>query len=145
LADVAARRELFAKLGRKAKNALIITEGLLIYLTAEAVGELATDLAAVPAFRTWINDVASPGLMRMLKKRMASQLSQAAPFKFAPEEGPAFFARFGWKAADVQSLLKNAAKVKRLPFFLRLIALLPESDKSRRDRPWSGVCLFEKA
>lgn len=145
LADIPARRELFASLGRRDKNALVITEGLLIYLTAEAVGDLAADLAAVPAFRSWINDIASPGLMRMLKKRMASHLSQAAPFKFAPEEGPAFFTRFGWKPDDVQSLLKNAAKLKRLPFFLRLIALLPESDKSRRDRPWSGVCLMEKA
>jgi methyltransferase (TIGR00027 family) len=145
LADVAARRELFTNLASRAKNALIITEGLLIYLTPEAVGELASDLAAVLTFRSWINDVASPGLMRMLKKRMASHLSQAAPFKFAPEEGPAFFARFGWKPAEVQSLLKNAAKLKRLPFLLRLVALLPESEKSRRDRPWSGVSLLEKA
>jgi methyltransferase (TIGR00027 family) len=144
LADVSARRDLFAKLGRRAKNVLVITEGLLIYLTENAVAELARDLAGVSAFRLWIVDIASPGLMRMLKKRMASQLSQAAPFRFAPEEGPAFFAQFGWKPADVQSLLKNAAKLKRLPFFLHLFALLPESEKSRRNRPWSGVCLLKK-
>jgi methyltransferase (TIGR00027 family) len=144
LADVAARCELFARLGRRTRKALVITEGLIIYLTAEAVGDLAKDLAAVPAFHSWIIDLASPGLMRMLKKRMAEQLNQAAPFKFAPEEGPAFFSRFGWKPVDVQSLLKNAAWLKRLPFFLRLIALLPETESSRRNRPWSAVCLLEK-
>jgi hypothetical protein len=73
---------------------------------------------------------------------MASQLSQAAPFKFAPEEGPRFFERYGWKPVEVQSLLKNAAQLKRLSFFLRMVALLPENEKSRRNRPWSGVCLL---
>lgn len=144
LANVVARRELFVQLGRKAKKALVITEGLMIYLTAEAAGELAKDLAAVPAFRRWQLDIASPGLLRMLKKRMARELTEAAPFKFAPEEGPAFFERFGWKPVEVHSLLKNAARLKRLPFLLRLVALLPESEKSRRNRPWSGVCLLEK-
>jgi methyltransferase (TIGR00027 family) len=143
LANVSARRELFAQLGRRAKKALVITEGLVIYLTAEAVGELAKDLAAVPAFASWVLDLASPGLMRMFQKRIAQHLNQA-PFKFAPEEGPEFFTRFGWKPADVQSLLKNAAALKRLPFFLWLLSFLPETEKSRRDRPWTGVCLMEK-
>lgn len=142
LSDIRGRRELFARLAQTAKRALIITEGLVIYLTADAVSELAADLSAQPSFTSWIVDVASPGLLRMLRKRMASQLTQAAPFKFAPEEGPRFFERYGWKPVEVQSLLKNAARLKRLSFFLRLVALLPENEKSRRDRPWSGVCLL---
>jgi methyltransferase (TIGR00027 family) len=145
LAARGGRRELFARLGRNAKRALIITEGLLIYLTAEAAGELAADLAAPRTFHSWIVDIASPGLLRMLRKRMAAELREAAPFKFAPEEGPAFFARYGWKPVEVQSFLKNAAQLKRLSFLLRLAALLPETEKSRRDRPWSGACLFTNA
>ena len=142
LSDIRARRELFARLGQSAARALIITEGLLIYLPQQAVGEFAADLAVPARFQSWIVDLASPGLLRMLKKRMKSQLREAAPFQFAPEEGPRFFERFGWKQVDVQSLLKNAARLKRLPFGLRLFALLPESEKSRRNRPWSGVCLM---
>jgi methyltransferase (TIGR00027 family) len=142
LSDIRGRRELFAHLAQTAKRVLMITEGWVIYLTADAVGDLAADLAAQPSFASWIVDVASPALLRMLRKRMASQLTQAAPFKFAPEEGPRFFERYGWKPVEVQSLLKNAARLKRLSFFLRLVALLPENEKSRRDRPWSGVCLL---
>jgi methyltransferase (TIGR00027 family) len=145
LSNVNARRELFLQLGSRAKKALIITEGLVIYLTADEVSALAQDLAASPSFHSWILDIASPGLLRMLQKRMAAQLNQAAPFKFAPDEGPDFFLRHGWKPADVRSLLKNAARLKRLSFFLRLIALLPESESSRRNRPWSGVCLLSRA
>jgi methyltransferase (TIGR00027 family) len=145
LSNLEARRALFAQLGSQAKKALVITEGLVIYLSADAVAALAQDLAAPPSFHSWILDIASPGLLRMLKKRMAAQLNQAAPFKFAPDEGPGFFLHYGWKPVDVRSLLKNAARLKRLPFFLRLIALLPESESSRRNRPWSGVCLLSKS
>jgi len=142
LSDVSARSALFGRLGESGKRALIITEGLMIYLTAEAAGELAADLAAPASFHSWIVDIASPGLLRMLRKRVAAQLSQAAPFKFAPDEGPRFFEQYGWRPVEVRSLLKNAAKLKRLSFFLRLAALLPETEKSRRARPWSGVCFF---
>jgi len=144
LGDVQARRRIFGELGRESGKTVCITEGLLIYLTPEAAAALAQDLAGVSAFQSWILDVASPGLLRVLKKRISSELGQAAPFKFAPEEGPKLFERFGWKVVEVHSLLKNAARLKRLSLFLRLIAMLPETERSRRDRPWSGVCLLSK-
>jgi hypothetical protein len=34
--------------------------------------------------------------------------------KFAPADGPAFFARYGWNPIEVQSVLKTAAGLKRL-------------------------------
>ena len=144
LSNTAARRDLFAELGRRSKNALIITEGLLIYLKTEDVAGLAKDLAVAPSFQSWILDIASPGLLRFLAKRMAKQLTDAAPFKFAPPEGPNFFVPYGWKPVGVHSYLKNAKRLKRLPLWLSLVALLPETEKSRRDRPWSGMCLLKK-
>lgn len=144
LSNAAARRDLFTELGRRSTKALVFTEGLLIYLNADDVAGLAKDLAAPPSFQSWILDIASPGLLRMLSKKLAKQLHQAAPFKFAPPEGPNFFIPYGWKPVDVRSLLKNAARLKRLPFLLSLLALLPETEKSRRDRPWSGMCLLKK-
>lgn len=144
LSDVPARRQLFALLNDRAANALVITEGLLIYLTTADVQTLATDLAAPSAFHSWILDVASPGLLRMLAKTMHNQLAQNAPFKFAPPEGPDFFVRYGWQPVIVHSLIKTAARLNRLSLMLRFFSLFPENDKSRRDRPWSGVCLFKK-
>jgi methyltransferase (TIGR00027 family) len=144
LSNATARHELFTELGGRCKKALIITEGLLIYLTSDDVAGLAKDLAAPPSFHSWILDIASPGLLRMLAKRMAKQLNEAAPFKFAPPEGPDFFVPYGWMPVDVRSLLKTAAKLKRLSLLFRFFALLPETEKSRRDRPWSGMCLLNK-
>ena len=144
LSNATARRGFFTELGSRCKKALIITEGLLIYLTSDDVAGLASDLAVPPTFQSWILDIASPGLLRMLAKRMAKQLNEAAPFKFAPPEGPDFFVPYGWKPVDVRSFLKTAAKLKRLSLLFRFFALLPETEKSRRDRPWSGMCLLNK-
>ncbi|HLW68150.1 MAG TPA: class I SAM-dependent methyltransferase [Gemmataceae bacterium] len=145
LANVEARRELFAKLGQRPKKALVVTEGLLIYLSAEEVGALARDLAAVSGFHGWVIDIASPGLLEMMQKQLGSQLDQAgAPFKFGPPEGPEFFTAFGWKPVDVRGMLKTAAKLRRLSLFMRLLALLPESKGKQGKRPWSAICLLEK-
>jgi methyltransferase (TIGR00027 family) len=145
LSNVDARRELFAQLGNRAQKALILTEGLLIYLTPEEAGSLAADLAAPPSFRRWIIDLASPGLLRMLQDGMNQQLSAAgAPLKFGPAEGPGFFEPFGWKPLEVRSILKTAARLGRLSFGLRLAALLPESKGRQGSRPWSGICLLAK-
>ena len=144
LSNAAARRDLFAELSRRASNVLINTEGLLIYLNAEDVAGLAKDLAEPSSFQSWMLDIASPGLLKMLAKRMSKQLMQSAPFKFAPPEGPDFFIPLGWKPVQVHSLLKNASRLRRLPLLLRFFALFPETPASRRDRPWSGVCLMKK-
>jgi methyltransferase (TIGR00027 family) len=145
LSDRAARRELFERVGREATRVLILTEGLLIYLSEEEVAALAEDLAAPPSFRRWVIDLASPGLLRLLQRTIGRKLSQAsAPLKFGPKEGPGFFARAGWQPAEVRSLLKTAARLKRVSLWMRLMALLPESSGEQGSRPWSGICLLAK-
>jgi methyltransferase (TIGR00027 family) len=146
LSDVPARRALFERLGRSARRALVVSEGLLIYLDSEEVGALARDLAAPASFRGWVTDLTSPGLLKMIRKDSGAQLRAAgAELKFAPAEGPGFFAPHGWKSVDVRSPLKTAARLGRLSFGMRLISMLPESTGPQGSRPWSGVCLFEKA
>jgi methyltransferase (TIGR00027 family) len=140
-----ARRALFADLDRRANKILVLTEGLLIYLGAEEVAALAKDLAAGPHFQRWIMDLSSPGLLRMMQRTTGKKLSEVgASFKFAPPEGPAFFTPLGWEAVDVKGLLKTATRFKRPPFFLRLLGRLPEQKGPAGNRPWSGVCLFQK-
>lgn len=144
LADAGARRELFSELGRRAKRVLVVTEGLLIYLTEEEVAALARDLAAPASFQHWIIDLASPGLLRMMKKKMGTAVDRAgAPFKFAPQNGPEFFTRSGWKPEEIHSTIHTAAQLNRLTFFLRLMAKI-SSPQFTPKRPWSAVCLLGK-
>ena len=145
LANISARRELFDKLSKRAKRVLIVSEGFVTYLAPDEVGALAKDLAVPPSFQRWVLDMMSPGLLKMLQKRMGPQLKQAgAPFKFGPPEGPEFFSSFGWKPIKVRSLFKTAAKLNRLPFFLHLLSFLPESKGPQGSNLWSGICLFAK-
>jgi methyltransferase (TIGR00027 family) len=143
LSNTDARRGLFARLGRSATNAIVLTEGLVIYLMRDDVAALASDLSAQPSFQHWVVDVSSPGLLAMLRERMGAAVQDAgAPFLFAPPEGPPFFEPYGWKVEDVRSLLKAAAKLQRLPLMLRMLAMMPESNGAQGARPWSAVCLL---
>ena len=140
LSDVDGRRALFQRLGRNAKRVLVLTEGLLVYLTRDEVSSLGRDLAAQSTFRDWAIDLCSPGLLKMLQKNLGALSEAGSPLKFGPEEGPEFFNASGWKAVEVYSMLKTAAKIKRLPFFLRLMSFLPESNGRQGSRPWGAVC-----
>jgi methyltransferase (TIGR00027 family) len=139
LADAAARRELFHDLGASAKKALVITEGLLVYLSREEVLSLGRDLAAQPGFADWIVELVSPGLLKMLQKNFEAVEKSGSPFKFAPSEGPAFFTECGWKPMEVHSLIKNPAIRSRLPWLGRLAARLPESNGRQGMRVWGAI------
>ncbi|HEX4603137.1 MAG TPA: SAM-dependent methyltransferase [Candidatus Angelobacter sp.] len=144
LADVAGRRALFQRLGSNARKVLVVTEGLLVYLTRDAVSTLGRDLAAQANFSDWAIDLCSPGLLKMLQKNLAALSEAGSPLKFGPEEGPDFFTATGWKPAEVYSMLKTAAAIKRLPFFLRLMAFLPASNGRQGSRPWGAVCRLRR-
>ena len=145
LADVAARRELFARLGTRARKAVIMSEGLIIYLSPEEVATLARDLAGQPSFQRWITDLASPGLRRMIEKQVGKQLQGAgAPLKFAPPEGPPIFEQYGWRVMDIEPTLQAAARLRRVGWFFRLMARLPVSKGAQGSQPWSATILLGK-
>jgi len=146
LADAAARRKVFEQLGRSSKRALIISEGLIVYLTADEVCSLARDLAARPSFQRWATDLVSPRLLAMLQKQVGKSLAQAgSPLKFGPEKGPVYFEDCGWKAIDVRSMLQTAAKLDRLSWLLRLFAKFPDSKGAKPKQIWGGVILLENS
>ena len=144
LADQKARIELFKKLNSKAEKILVLTEGLIIYLTSTQVGSLATDLSLQKNFKRWVFDMVSPALLRMIQERMGPALGgSGAVFQFAPEEGEEFFLPFGWKSLESKSGLKTAASLNRLNEQMLQVAAIPEPEGRRDQFPWTGVCLFE--
>ena len=139
LRDVKARRELFHSIGDVSKNVLVITEGLIIYLSAEEVTGLAGDLAAEGSFKDWITDLGTPVLLKMLQKGYDSLKQANAELKFAPENGPDFFTPLGWKPEEIYSSLKTAAEIRRLPFLFRIFAMFPDSKGRKPKQVWGGV------
>jgi methyltransferase (TIGR00027 family) len=144
LADRTARLELFRQLGAEAKQALILSEGLVIYLTSDDVASLALDLSSQKNFRSWVFDLQSPSLLAMAQENMGSILKgSGAKFQFAPEEGEAFFEPYGWKRVESKSLLPTALKLNRVPEEFKSYAEMGEPPGPPRPFPWSGVCLLE--
>ena len=148
LTDVARRRALFAEIGGAGRPVLVVTEGLLIYLTREQVAALADDLAAQPSFRWWLLDIASPGLLKMLEKTWGRAVAAGnAPFQFAPAEGTAFFAPHGWREAEFRSTWEEALRLKRtmrLAWLWQLIGRLYPKRKREEARRFAGMVMLER-
>ncbi len=143
LSDIAGRRALFEQLNGRAKKITVVSEGLLIYFSAEEVSSLARDLTLGDQFQSWVIDLASPGQLKLMQRSTGKQLSEAnAAFKFGPPEGANFFLACGWRPRDTQGFLKTAAQLGRAP--QELLSLLPEPKGPLGNYPWTGVCLLKR-
>jgi len=139
------RIAMLQEVGGSAAPVLVITEGLLVYLDDAEVRSLAADLLAQAFIGAWVIDLASPAILHMMQKQMGAQLANA-PMKFAPPNGVAYFEAMGWKVRDMRSILSAAAEYKRLPWFMRLLAMLPAPNPRKLGKAfWSGVVEFERA
>ena len=149
LTDAGARATLFARLGGSGRRALVISEGLLIYLTPAQVGALATDLHAQPAFNWWLIDLAHPQLLKMMTKMWGGKVSGGnAPFLFAPEDGTGFFAAFGWREKIFRSTMDEARRLHREMrgmWFWRLLGVFYSKERREVFRRFSGAVLFERS
>src|SRR2546428_11177986 len=140
LSNADARRAMFEQLGHRAGRALIITEGLLIYLSPDEVASLARDLASPRPFQDWALDLASPGLLRLMQKQMGSHLNRArAPFKFGPAEGPGFFKPHGWRPPAGRPIAKTAGGTAPGPFPPRNLPVPPPTAPPPAVPPRGGV------
>ncbi|HEY4955666.1 MAG TPA: SAM-dependent methyltransferase [Gemmatimonadaceae bacterium] len=148
MTDADARRSLFARIGGEGKKALIVTEGLLVYLTAKQVGALARDLAGQPAFRWWLIDLASPRLLKIMQRSWGKAVEKGnAPFQFAPPEGTEFFRKFGWRELEFRSGMDEARRLNRemtmMPFWRFLMNFYPAKTRKEFSR-MSGFVLLDR-
>jgi methyltransferase (TIGR00027 family) len=124
------------------KRALVITEGLLLYLDPATVTDLTNHFAAHSSIHWWITDLSSPAVCEMVQKDMKGELANA-PFKFAPVDGVAFFERLGWKAREVISIFHQAIVLRRVPLWMRIAGRLAPKPNPRAPKGlWSAVVMF---
>jgi len=142
------RREVFAH-ARAQGPLLVITEGLLIYLEAEQVAELARDLHETAQARWWLADLASPMLLKLLERRWSPKLRDGnAPFLFGPAEGTAFFAPLGWREAEFRSTWDESFRINRTmrgAYVWRWLSRFQPAARREAWRRMSGIALFERS
>ncbi len=123
LSDRDSRRELLGKINLRGRHILAIGEGLP-KVDSEA-SALAEDLHRARNVRHWIVEIVKPA-------------------RFGRSEGAAQVERSGWKAIETDSMIETAAKLGRLPWYLKPFTLLADSWTPGRV-PSSSVCLLERA
>jgi methyltransferase (TIGR00027 family) len=113
LANLSARREFFKSIDARARKILILTEGVVPYLSVEEAGSLADDLKTITHLRYWIADYLSPMVMKFRQRGGIAKKTKNAPFKFRPPDWFVFFQDHGWRAKEIRYLAEEADKLNR--------------------------------
>jgi methyltransferase (TIGR00027 family) len=146
LANIPERRRIFSRIGAESKKVLIITEGVIPYLSSEDAAALSEDLYAVPSFQYWIQDYRQGGLQQWAPQRIKRALKDA-PFKFDARDWLAFFMKQGWKIGENILAWNESQRVGRpFPFIFPwslAFSILPGRIK-KKAREASGYVMFTK-
>jgi methyltransferase (TIGR00027 family) len=146
LADAAARAAFLERATTGRRRVLVISEGLLMYLDEATVRALSDDLKR-RIVSWWVFDAISPAVRDLFMKEMATILARA-PMHFAPENGVAFFEGLGWRVREVRSAAQDAYRLRRLPWPMNLVMMLPLPQPNPRrlgTARWGGVVCLELA
>ena len=148
LNDLAARRDLFGKLGRRPHPILVLTEGVTPYLSNEQVAALADDLRKQENFRFWILDYhSSVAAIRFGRQRMKRHLRKA-PFRFQPPDWKSFFASHGWQVNEMRYYSEEGDRLNRplrLPWRYKVLKLFITKKREQMLRRMAGVALLSRA
>jgi methyltransferase (TIGR00027 family) len=145
LSQTDARLKLFREINAQAKKVLVITEGVVPYLSVKATASLAEDLRAQDHFKLWIVDYFSSRMMKFLRKGIRRQM-QNAPFQFFPDDWEDFFKLHHWQVKDLKYMGNEAERHHRPPPMPKWMNFLQNFMTTRRKRimhQMSGYALLE--
>jgi O-methyltransferase involved in polyketide biosynthesis len=132
VSDGAARRQVLHQINAGGQRVLILTEGLLIYLTPAEVASLARDLHQMRRFGWWLSDLVSSDAISLMEQACAPSADAANNVKllFAPKEGSAFFDPYGWQTAECRSCYDEGQRLDRW-FVVKTLASAHLSSRQR--------------
>jgi len=128
------------------RRVLVITEGLLVYLTPAQVSALARDLQARASFMWWLTDLTGPRALEMLQRVWGPRL-RGAEFRFGPPDSVDFFERLGWCELAFRSSQEEARRLRRstpTPLLSRIMLALSSASVREEFRRLTGVALLAR-
>jgi methyltransferase (TIGR00027 family) len=149
LADLGERGSLLASVNARSNKLLVLTEGVIPYLSNEEVASLADDLRALDRAAYWVVDYVSAEAMKYRHRRGMGRVMQNAPFRFAPANWFVFFQDRGWRPKEIRYLPEEGKRLGRPIALPRLLKLgmtigglfLPQ-DRIRALRNFMGYVLL---
>jgi methyltransferase (TIGR00027 family) len=148
LADEKARRASFSDINENAgKSVLVLTEGVIPYLTEDHVSALARDLHSQDRFHYWVAEYYSPRVWRYLRSKRMRRQMRNAPFQFFPADWFGFFAKAGWNERETRYLPVESQRLGRpipAPWWTVLLTRFMPAEKRESLRKLSGYLLLER-
>ncbi len=152
LSDDAARAGLLAGLNARGNKILVLTEGVIPYLSNENVAALARDLHQQSHITHWLTDYFSPFFLKMSQRgKIRSRLAQNAPFLFFPGpeplDWPRFFAAEGWQVEQMRYIGEEGYRLGRgLPtnWLTRILIKFAPPERLRPYQRMNGYAMLAK-
>jgi len=148
LTDRVSRQKFFADVGARAKEVLVLTEGVIPYLSEDDVAALANDLRKADKIRFWITDYFSPQAIRYSEK-LRARFMRNAPFRFAPKDWFGLFAGHGWNVQEVRYIVEEAERLGRpiplpalMKAWMKLVGFFASRTRRERMRRFAAYVLL---
>jgi methyltransferase (TIGR00027 family) len=144
--DIPLRRSIFQRIGSETSRALILTEGVIAYMTAQEAAQFSRDIFEIPSFQYWIQDYYQGVTRRWAPRRMRRRLKET-PFKFEEADPLGLFQQQGWTILENRYASQEARRLNRpFPFVFpwSLIMLLIPERIRKRWRSVTGYVMFQK-
>ena len=150
LADLSERRRFLTSVNAHSTKLLVLTEGVVPYLTNDETAVLADDLRALDHAAYWIVDYVSAQAMKFRKRKGMDRAMQNAPFRFDPADWFAFFEQHGWRLKEMRYIAPEGERLGRpipVPWVMqtamRIAGLLLAEEKRNALHQFMGYALLE--
>lgn len=115
LSDEELRNSFLKKISNESKKVLILTEGVIPYLTNSQATSLAKELYFHENFSHWITEYYSPEILKFLRTPKRMTQMKNAPFQFYPTDWFEFFQELGWMEKTTKYFGEESTRVGRTP------------------------------
>ncbi|HEY9644319.1 MAG TPA: SAM-dependent methyltransferase [Coleofasciculaceae cyanobacterium] len=153
LTDTKLRNNLFATLNSGVIQALVITEGLLSYLSEAEVSSLAMSLYEQPRFRWWLFELTPALALKRSRNNWNQKIfeqyfneNKKTGFLFVPANGVNFFQQYGWRLKEFRSIWESLRSKRRIlfPSFLGLLLRWFAKSYWKAVNQEAGIVLLER-
>lgn len=147
LSNRSERQRIFTDLNRRTGPAIILTEGVIPYLTESLVTDLANDLKTHSNFKLWIAEYYSPQIYPRYQSTEFRKLLGDSPFQFFPADWFSHFENSGWTKKEMRYLYDEAEKLGRkfpLPWWASLLKFVVGQEKIIHNTRVSAYIVYEK-
>lgn len=151
LADRSGRKAFFADLDAQAQRLLVLTEGVVPYLTEEEAAALADDLRTLGRLAGWIVEYFSADANKFRRRSGMTKAMQNAPFRFTPDDPIGFFKAHGWRVGEIRYLAEEGDRLDRpmpvnplLKAVVGFLSLFAPPARRNAFRRFAGYMLLER-